>query len=591
MSAPPVNNANPHDETGSSNVNWRASIAQSARSEEVRSIAKVLASLEPGATSASKSMLAMRFEDSIFRAASSFDDYRETIQKRIKKFQKRYAKSTMGIAEDATLIRERELLLERELRDKYGAQLMYTLKHGDEAVQIARDKYGDQKAEHLQTHLANAKIWAVSLGMKLPEGETCPDVRLDDGGRMAQLSRLQKTMESRLTNIRSFIIQLLDRDLYAEEAYLKLVDDILLKNENGGGLLRDALVKAEPDDADFSEEKMTRLIERMNVPVPIPRRNHEGDKVRAAVAHVEKVRAAVQAFYTYMGLPITAKTLFRNSLEKCFVTVRECLNELDADYKSLVKVADEKDDDGKRIIQLEDAWNNPLQFSELESSDETDAMEPNVGDECEPENKRQKTDAETKKKAAAPIVIRSKILLTPERNTLSSLLPALKRKRANLIRKGNVKFVRLQFDNAFEMSIYFVPLLVTVRAIAKEEELNGNSQLTGGLCWPSLYQGLHTTDHCLGNRDSTQSKTVNKLTVLGVSGSCGTLGNIVASKLEYASAQATYVLRRCFAECTINRSSRVLSDFEIEILEVGALIKFLRIARTTYMPDWVDDEP
>ena len=323
MSAPPINNANPPDDTGGSNVNWQASIAQSARSEEVRSIAKVLASLEPGATSASKTMLAMRFEDSIFRAASSFDDYRETIQKRIKKFRKAYAKSTKGIAEDATLIRERETLLERELRDKYGAQIMYILKHGEEAVQITREKYGDEKAEKLQMHVSNTKIWAVSLGMKLPNGETCPYVRVDDGGRMAQLSELQKSIESRLANVRTFIIQILDKDLYTEEAYLKLVDDILLKNENGGRLLRDALVNADPDDVDFSEEKMTRLIERMNTPIPIPRRNHEGDDLRAAVARVEKVRAAVQAFYTYMGLPIAAKIRFRNSLEKFFLIVRE----------------------------------------------------------------------------------------------------------------------------------------------------------------------------------------------------------------------------------------------------------------------------
>jgi len=47
-----TNNALPPDSGG----NWRKSIAQSFRSEEVRSIAKVLASLEPGATSASKTM-------------------------------------------------------------------------------------------------------------------------------------------------------------------------------------------------------------------------------------------------------------------------------------------------------------------------------------------------------------------------------------------------------------------------------------------------------------------------------------------------------------------------------------------------------
>jgi hypothetical protein len=32
------------------------------------------------------------------------------------------------------------------------------------------------------------------------------------------------------------------------------------------------------------------------------------------------------------------------------------------------------------------------------------------------------------------------------------------------------------------------------------------------------------------------------------------------------------------------------TDFEVEILEVGALVKFLQIARSTYIPDWKDDD-
>ena len=61
MSAPPINDDNPPNVGGAGD--WRQSIAQSFRSEEIRSIANVLASLEPGATSASKLMLANKFED------------------------------------------------------------------------------------------------------------------------------------------------------------------------------------------------------------------------------------------------------------------------------------------------------------------------------------------------------------------------------------------------------------------------------------------------------------------------------------------------------------------------------------------------
>ena len=142
---------------------WRRSVAQSYRSEEVRSIAKVLASLEPGATSASKTMLAWRFEDSIFTSAADFDDYRKTIQKRLKKTQKHYAKKQNGgegggqdAVENPDLTRERELLLESELRGKFGSKLLYIAKNGDEAVRSIRIKDDDHRADILQQHIRNS---------------------------------------------------------------------------------------------------------------------------------------------------------------------------------------------------------------------------------------------------------------------------------------------------------------------------------------------------------------------------------------------------------------------------------------------------
>ena len=45
---------------------WRASVQQAYRNAEVKEIADVLASLEPGATRNSKMRLAMQFEDSEF---------------------------------------------------------------------------------------------------------------------------------------------------------------------------------------------------------------------------------------------------------------------------------------------------------------------------------------------------------------------------------------------------------------------------------------------------------------------------------------------------------------------------------------------
>mmetsp|Transcript_20631 Transcript_20631/g.44812 ORF Transcript_20631/g.44812 Transcript_20631/m.44812 type:complete len:587 (+) Transcript_20631:3-1763(+) len=583
MSAPP-NDANPSGSGGG----WRESVAQSFRSEEVRSIAKVLASLEPGATSASKTMLAMRFEESIFKAASDLEDYRKTIQKRLKKLKKHYAKQQQsgegggankagGSAENADLTREKELLLEGELRDKFGARLLYIAKHADGAVDSTREKHGDHKADVLRQHATNAKQWAVHLGLELPVGEKSSFVRQEKRD-MEFLNKLKSYLETRVENIRSHIVKMVDPDLFLEDALYK-IDDALLK-EKVSEVFRKALQEADPDNPEFTEDQMKQLIERMNAPVPIPRRNQETERIGAAVARIEKVRAASQALYTYMGLTLAGKTSFRGSMEKCHAVVMECLTELEGEHNNLVKEVEDKS-----VIQLEDAWNNPMQFAELENE-----VAPSIEDASgeEPDTKRQKIEEVSQMKV--PMVIRTRILLTKGRNTFSTLLPALKRKKATLVRNGSATFVRLEFGTAFEMTIYFVPLLVTIRAMSSDStnEKSSMVSLSGGLCWPSLYQGL-----CPSDKDPTESNASvpikkNSLHVLGVTGSYASVGVIIAKKLEYASAQATYVLRRCFAETTVGKSAAAKSEFEIEILEAGALIRFLQLARSTYIPDWID---
>mmetsp|Transcript_45187 Transcript_45187/g.96143 ORF Transcript_45187/g.96143 Transcript_45187/m.96143 type:complete len:609 (-) Transcript_45187:113-1939(-) len=591
-------------------VDWRQSVAQSFRSEEVRSIAKVLASLEPGATSASKTMLAMRFEESIFKAASGLDDYRKTIQKRLKKLQKHYAKqqqkkaagagggkeggagtgSSSGAGSD--LMREKEMVLESELREKYGARMLYIAKHADRAVAATRQKSGEHKANVLQQHATNAKQWAVHIGLELPEECAASGQKFVRQERrdMEFLNKLKTYLETRVENIRSHIVKITDPDLFLEEALIK-IDDVLLK-EKVSEVFQKALKEADPDNPQFTEEQMKALIERMNAPVPIPRRNREGDRVRAAVARIEKVRAAAQALYTYMGLPLAGKTSFRGSMEKCHGVVMECLNELEGEYDNLVKELDDKDEEGKRIIQLEDAWNNPMQYAGAEG-EETPSVEDAGANGGEPGAKRQRT-GEAPSSGRVPMVIRSRLLLTPQRNAFPSLLPELKRKKATLIRSRHGTLVRMEFGKAFEMTIYFVPLLVTIRAMSTEtvdEESSTSSSSAGGLRWPSLYQGLRPQNEGRAEGDgNASSKGDEGLHVLGVTGSRASLGHIAAKKLEYASAQATYALRRCFAETTVGKAAAAKTDFEIEILEAGALIRFLQLARSTYIPHWVDQE-
>ena len=106
------------------------------------------------------------------------EDYCKTIQKRLKKLPKYYAKQQKSGggekkagAENDDLTREKELLLESDLRDKYGTSLIYIAKHADAAVNLTRQKHGDHKADVLWQHANNARQWAVYLGIELPPGE------------------------------------------------------------------------------------------------------------------------------------------------------------------------------------------------------------------------------------------------------------------------------------------------------------------------------------------------------------------------------------------------------------------------------------
>jgi hypothetical protein len=596
-------------------------------------------------------MLAMKFEDSIFKAASDLDNYRSTIGKRIKKLQKHYAKQQQQQQQDATTsegggklgegtaeqLREREILLESELREEYGPRLLYIVKHATLAIQSTRDKQGDHKADILQQHVNNAKQWAVHLGLHLP---VVPTTTTTTGGvgattttlfvrqerrDMEFLTKLKGYLESRVDNIRSHIIKMADPDYFLEEALSKM-DDTLLR-ESITEALRTAAAEATitKDDVrggrdelevECSIEQMHQFVERLNIPIPIPRRYQDGDILKAAVARIEKFRAGAQALYTYIMLPVLDKTQYRGMMAKSFSGVIECLNDLENDYNNLVKEEEEErdgnnmtDKDGKRIIVLEDAWNNPMQFTELESSS-TDGEEgrttpPTIEMDKPPKTKRQKTTTnnDAASSSTLPMVIRSRYLLTPGRKPLSTLLPALQRKRAILVRGSSVTYVKLVFGTAFEMTIYFVPLLVTIRAIDhthnnSSEDYNTVSSAIGGHNWPSLYQGLQQPPcqqplNTIDNTRSSSSNSSSSLSVLGVTGSYELLGPIVAKQLEYASCQATYVLRRCFTETmkdkkyTLATTTKKIEN-EIELLEAGAFIRFLRIARATYSPDLVD---
>ncbi|KAL3804764.1 hypothetical protein ACHAWO_013792 [Cyclotella atomus] len=555
---------------------WRSSIAQSYRSTEVRSIATVLAELEPGATSASKTMLAMRFEESIFKAATSLDDYKKTIEKRLKKLRKHYSKQQAyggetNIELNDDLTREKEALLENELRENFGPKIMYIVDKSPLAVTVTREKSDEVKAKTLENHANKIKEYVAVLGLS----STQPKVHKD----LKYLTRMKEYLEKYAEIVRDHVSKVCDPEMYLCDSFAKLDQHFMLA-ESASDKLRMALQEYDADYAPSTPDHLTRLMDKMNEPLPIPRKSDEKGELKYALGKIEKFRTATSALYHYWNLNWGDRSSFSGCSNKCMDVALKCLIELESEYDSLVKDLEDTDENGKRIIQLEDAWNNVMTY--VDNENDTSLAEDM--DEQQPEAKRQKMEDSSK----CHIMICSRVLLTPGRAIISSIIPVLKRKRAKLVRDTSSPHVILKFGKAFEMKIFFVPLLVTIRAIKDKEENSSSQQqmcttIGGSLRWPSLHQGLH------GSPTSSSDKP-KELTVLGVTGPHTALANIAAKKLEYASSQATLVLRRCFAETIAGKGAVAKSDFEIEILEVGALVKFLLIARCTYIPDWVDDD-
>ena len=578
----------------------------------------MLASLEPGATSASKLMLAMRFEDSIFQQATSLSDYQKRIAKRLKKVQKSYkpppapgdasSSSAAATAEEEAARREKELEIERVLRRQYGEDLRFIVKNAPAAVRAMEDKHGKTRSDHLRQHTDNAEQWAVEIGMN----DLCPHRKRRSPREAGYLDRLKQHLEQRVDNIRSHVVKLTHPDLFLEETLIKLEDEldeealdilaaatkaIIEKHRNEGQVVPPP---AGPTDA----AGMRALMEKITATIPPPR---NAAAIRDAnLARVEKIRAASHALSAYLCLDAHTKA----EVKKCLSTSHKVAAEEVATL--LMEMAGFGDEDSRKEgeVLLEDAWNRPLEYAAEPTAGE-DADPSSIGgsgDEGPAQKKARRSDSTTPStggstSALGNVIIRSKVLLTKSRKPPSNLVLALKQKKAEMVTPstsgalcGAGTQLRIQFGAAFEMIVYFVPLLVSIRALPvksdsssePEQQQEGSGEVTSEFRRTIVDGGLPTwvpSTRGLVGRTSPVS-------VLGATGPASSLGPIVAKKLEYASACATRSLRRCFADVARKAYENPnASDFEVEILECTALLRFVQLARSTYTPNFHDDDP
>ena len=359
-----------------------------------------------------------------------------------------------------------------------------------------------------------------------------------------------------------------------------------------------------PAPATFDAHKaLQEALEKAQASVPAPTRrsntsannnnnNIKNHDITAALVHSEKIRAASSALVAYFGIPDRHLTAPRNSLQKIMTVVKEGATFVTNVIEQLPQRSIDR-------LTLSDAWNKVLELP----LDAPSLVVVSGGDteEGSPPFKRLKVDDSSLSSTTTLNNIRnttprlrnyttSRVLLTPHRKTPSNLIPALRRKRAQLIRPphgSRGSHLIMEFDDVFSMTIYLSPLVVTLRAMPPSKASDKESTTTsvdrplatttqlstkGCASWTPLYHGLT-------NRQD--------LSVWGVNdASYESVGRIVEERLRDASTQATQLLRRCFG----NHVKEKTVEFEVELLEASALLEFLHVARTTYMPNWQDDD-
>lgn len=315
------------------------------------------------------------------------------------------------------------------------------------------------------------------------------------------------------------------------------------------------------DVQNLSKEEITHKInvyqKRLKENVSIPR-NKEDEK-SASLTYVDKVRAASQICLLYTLISPDdqdTKIQLAGSLRSANDIIFEVTKHLEATYKppESEKAVGEVSHNN---VSLEDAWNKIMEYDvSLGENDKSGLIGDNddVDSDSLPDSKRLKTSSgiQANTNNDKRLALRTKILFIGGRKPPSNLLDALHRKKAELCQSNEpycVRYLKLQFGDAFEMLIYFSPLIVKMKAI-----------------------------------NTTNFSNTKRYQVMGVSGSLSLVGPLIAQQLQYASAHATRCLRRCFADSLRMNSS----DFEVEILECNALLKFIGMARSTYYPNWTD---
>ena len=520
--------------------------------------------------------------------------------------------------------------LQRKLKSLYGEKLELIVEKGKLTCQEYGAKCGEGgegKSKTLMDHIDTAITWAAEVGavplekaILVGTGKQVRIPRRSTEETLAYLNKVANSLAQRVDNIRGYVVKLTKPDLFFAEKLEDLEETVLLNVQSdackafvasmaealrNGGIDIETTASSSASggnaaDRDVGVETIKGLVENIRSIIPIPR-NKEEEK-EAMLAHLNRIRAACQVCVNYCTLTPehpNMKLQLAGSLRQVHEAVYESVTFL----REIYREDRTREGDSNPGVLLEDAWNKVMDYDKdindataIDTVDASDSI-PTDGDSAAKSLANQ-----TVKKGPKPIVIRSKMLFTT-RLPPQNLLDAMKRKQAILCGDGNSSYLKLQFGQAFEMYIYFSPLLVSIRAMPEKEDHCEKSEFRKNVVdckqgtWIPSSFGLKTTplptttSNVPGRKRTVngQIKTKQTVSIMGISGDVALLGPIVAKRLDYASAQATRCLRRCFADHT-TRAYKSNSDFEIEISEGNAVLKFLQLARKIYQADSLVEE-
>lgn len=469
---------------------------------------------------------------------------------------------------------------EKELREKFGEKLRYIVFHADKAVRTLaiKDKH---RAKKVKLHTDQAEQWAVDLGVCSTDEI---EIKLKRKGKIRHaehirkrpgaIEKLEDYLNQRVDNTRSHVVQIIHQDTFLEENLVR-IEEMLVDSKNTANaqtmmeselriaasvrkLINEEMKSAKQNGTIFEptinlSEIRLQFKKLEGMTIPYPRKGASEEELKElSIKHLARIKLSTKLMLAFFMLSTEEKQEVSGILKESYSKGIEGMRYLLEYFK---------DDESNKTVKLEDAWNKVIEY-----------IPPKSKDRGSP-NKRQKT-------TISSLYTKTRVLFAPGHKTPSNIIHELESRNATLLSGENDigNRVLVKVGNAFELKIFFSPLLVTIRATNRRAQeasgINdeGNSNFRHLVMYSQLPSWRSASD-CL--HEGLELDREDLLTNPAII-------QMTAKKLSMASAKATWVLRKCFSDID---SFATQNEFEIALAEGSALLHFLRLVKDRYTPE------